>query len=145
MEGALLFLLWGCEHKAGLEVGISGGPCMAWETFLSRNFSKKQLSICCELLAQLLTMSWFSAHLDLTSLLLGMKNKVPFAGVFTALGAAQIRGRRLQAGWCFCLAAAAPPTTTVGRWCFCCFVFLLSLDLSCVWAQWKLQGQAQQK
>lgn len=41
--------------------------------------------------------------------LLGMKTKVPFAGVLTALGAAWMRGRRLLARCCLCLAAASPP------------------------------------
>lgn len=38
-----------------------------------------------------------------------MKTKVPFAGVLTALGAAWMRGRRLLARCCLCLAAASPP------------------------------------
>lgn len=110
MGGTLLFLLWRWEHKAGLEVGISRGSCMAWETFIWRKFSKKQPSSCCQLQTQWSQQCPDSLHIWIwPAFLLGMKKKVPFAGVLTSLGAAQMRGRRLQARWCFCLAAAAPP------------------------------------
>lgn len=77
--------------------------------------------------------------------LLGMKKKVPFAGVLTALGGAQMRGRRLQAGCCLCLAAAASPPLQWADDASAVLFFLSPLDFSCVWAQWKLQGQAQPK
>lgn len=60
--------------------------------------------------------------------LLGMRQNVPFMGVLIALGAALMRGRRLQVSCCLCLAYSSSLSATAGRWSFCCFIFLSPVD-----------------